>query len=411
MVAPIRLGFACAVALLVVSGQRAAGGESFDEQLHTALAEGRLADAQAQALASIAANPQDDAARFALGVTQTLGGVERLMQGLYRYGLDPAWESSLPFVRLPVPKNPDPQPLTNEAFRELIAAFAADLAAVEKTLAEITSSEVSLLLRPGLYRLDFDGDGAGEEDETLWKIFDRLTRRNIDGASAAKFVVRADKADVHWLRGYCRVLSAMCEMFLAYDTQNLHDHCAQLFFPSAQTIHSWVTAPRDDMWGTIADGIAFIHLLNLPVKEPQRMRTAHAHLLAVVDQSRQSWQAILAESDDQHEWIPSPRQQDVAIPGAVVNADMIAGWHGVLDELEALLEGKKLIPFWRGGDSRGVNLRRVFHEPTTFDLVLWVQGTAAAPYLEEGERTSREHWNRIQRGFRGQFFWFAIWVN
>jgi len=36
----------------------------------------------------------------------------------------------------------------------------------------------------------------------------------------------------------------------------------------------------------------------------------------------------------------------------------------------------------------GVNLRRVFTEPREFDLVLWVQGTAAVPYLEAGEVTT-----------------------
>ena len=58
-----------------------------------------------------------------------------------------------------------------------------------------------------------------------------------------------------------------------------------------------------------------------------------------------------------------------------------------------------------------MNVRRVFYEPTTFDLVLWVQGSAAVPYLEEGERTRPEFWRDIQRAFRGQLFWFAVWVN
>jgi hypothetical protein len=93
-----------------------------------------------------------------------------------------------------------------------------------------------------------------------------------------------------------------------------------------------------------------------------------------------------------------------------MSPEMVEGWHAVLDEWEAILQGKKLVPFWRGG-SKGVNIRRVFQEPTTFDLVLWVQGSAAVPYLEAGEVTSTIFWRDIQRGFRGQFFWFAVWVN
>ena len=80
-------------------------------------------------------------------------------------------------------------------------------------------------------------------------------------------------------------------------------------------------------------------------------------------------------------------------------------------QLEAVLEGKKLVPFWRGEKKQGVNVKRVFTEPTQFDLVLWVQGGAAIPYLEEGPMTDPGFWRDLQRGFRGQLFWFAIWVN
>ena len=80
-------------------------------------------------------------------------------------------------------------------------------------------------------------------------------------------------------------------------------------------------------------------------------------------------------------------------------------------ETEAILAGKKLIPHWRVKDGRGVNLRKVFTEPTDFDLVMWVQGTAAKPYLERGPITQPEVWQRLQNVFRGQFIGFAIWFN
>ena len=76
-----------------------------------------------------------------------------------------------------------------------------------------------------------------------------------------------------------------------------------------------------------------------------------------------------------------------------------------------LLAGRKLVPFWRDAGGRGVNLRRVFTEPREFDLVLWVQGTAAVPYLEAGEVSTPEVWTRLKRIFRGEFLGFAIWFN
>ena len=78
---------------------------------------------------------------------------------------------------------------------------------------------------------------------------------------------------------------------------------------------------------------------------------------------------------------------------------------------DSMLAGKTLAPFWRGTPGQGVNLRRVFTEPTPFDLVLWVQGTGAAPYLEKGTATDPEFWRMINRVFRGEFLHFAIWFN
>ena len=121
--------------------------------------------------------------------------------------------------------------------------------------------------------------------------------------------------------------------------------------------------------------------------------------------------AFNAETDDDREWIPNARQQNAALPGVMISPEMIDEWHAVLDESEAILPGKKLIPYWRPGDNRDLNLKRVFFEPQMFDLVLWVQGSAAVPYLERGPSTSPELWNRVQRVFGGQLGMFAIWFN
>ncbi len=151
-------------------------------------------------------------------------------------------------------------------------------------------------------------------------------------------------------------------------------------------------------------------MLRLPVSEPARMRTALAHLETMIALSHESWRFILAETDDDHEWVPNTKQHTV-MPGGAITMEMVKGWLEFLDEAKSLLKGEKLIPFWRKGDDRGINLRRVFTEPTTFDLVLWIQGTAAAPYLEKGTITKPETWQRFQNIFRGQFIGFALWFN
>jgi hypothetical protein len=156
------------------------------------------------------------------------------------------------------------------------------------------------------------------------------------------------------------------------------------------------------------DLIAFIHLNHWPVVAPERMRSALAHLEAVPPLSRESWRRILAEQDDQNEWIPGPKQSAL-MPGLEVGEAQVEGWMLFLDEFEALLQGRKLLPHWRF--EKGINLRRFFLEPTTFDLVLLVQGSAALPYLEEGELTRQDTWRRIMALFGGDFFRYAVWFN
>lgn len=375
------------------------------------LVAGKWAEAEKQLEGAVAADAKDENARFALGTVQALRAFEGLVQGLYRYGLDPEWRTSLPMIRLPIPENPQPTPLTNADFRQLVSDFAAQLAEAEKTLAPIKSPEVKLPLAIGSYRIDVDGDGTAGESESFWGIFSTAVGAPIAEEDAKGFVIAFDAGDVNWLRGYCHLLQGLCDFFLAHDTQKLHDHTAQFFFPAAEVKYPVVLATGGDIWNSIADAIAFIHMIQLPVSDAEKLKSSHAHLLEVVAQSRLSWAAIKAETDDDREWIPNSNQKNAALPGVMISPEMIDEWHAVLDESEAILQGKKLIPYWRPGDNRDLNLKRVFFEPQTFDLVLWVQGSAAVPYLEDGPSTSPAMWNRVQRVFGGQLGMFAIWFN
>ena len=106
--------------------------------------------------------------------------------------------------------------------------------------------------------------------------------------------------------------------------------------------------------------------------------------------------------------IPNARQTGV-LPGMTVTADRVAAWLLVLDDLDALLKGRKLIPHWRF--DKGINLRRLFLEPTTFDLVLLVQGSAAIPYLEKGDLITGDRLDDLTGRFDGEFWRYSIWFN
>jgi hypothetical protein len=380
------------------------------------LQEGRLAEGEDALIDALEADPKDDGARFGLGVVQFLGGVEHLIQSLHRFGLKPdPTAGGVPFLRLPVPPNTDPRPLGLADARGIFQQFIDDLAEAEATLAKVDDPDVKLPLHFGRVRLDFDGDGQAVEEETLWKVYAQLNRRGqVSAKEAEAFVIAFDRGDVAWLRGYCHLLMALGETILAHDGRELFDHTAHLFFARVESPFAFLARGRkvfDFGEGVdVVDEIALVHLLRLPVAEPKRMAAALGHLEAMIARSRESWKSILAETDDDREWIPNPKQGTV-MPGGRLTKEMVKGWLDFLDEAEALLAGRTLVPFWRDAGGRGVNLHRVFTEPRTFDLVLWVQGTAAAPYLEEGPVTTPAVWQRLQRIFGGEFLGFALWIN
>lgn len=180
--------------------------------------------------------------------------------------------------------------------------------------------------------------------------------------------------------------------------------------PDGQRYES-ATRARDALWlGGIADAIAFIHVLDWPVAQPDRTKEARQHLLQMISLSRENWRRIKAETDDKVEWLPGPQQTSL-MENLRVTEDRVQGWNIFLDEFEAVLNGTRLIPHWRiATENRGINLKRLFDEPSNLDLVLLLQGSAALPYLEDGETVQTSTidtvFNLMGSGLIGYFFWF-----
>ena len=373
------------------------------------LENGRLAEGRQVVEQALQAQASDEL-RFQLALAQFFSCVEKFSQGMYRYGLhESIFHRTIPFLRFPVEPNPNSRVASNGAIREILQEFLRGLAETSKTLALIPdSSAVHVPLKFGRVRLDLNGDGKVTAKEELWRVMNELTNSPINEKNAARFGVHLDVADARWLEGYCHLLSALGEWVLAYDTREIFAHCGHLFFNKTDTPYPFLQDKAKD-WGEILDAVTFVHLLNFPLLDGPRLETARQHLLTVIALSRRNWDCILAETDDRYEWIPSPKQRGVA-PDARITMEMVTSWRAFLSEAEAILEGKILLPFWRE-DPRGVNLGKVFSQPRDFDAILWLQGSAAAPYLEQGKITSGNFWTRLNRAFRGNFLGFALWFN
>ena len=80
--------------------------------------------ARTDALAELeAARADDPLAPYVAGSVGFFVALEKLGGGLHRHGFESPSSFMLPLLRLPVPDNPNPEPLTYEGFRQILADF------------------------------------------------------------------------------------------------------------------------------------------------------------------------------------------------------------------------------------------------------------------------------------------------
>jgi hypothetical protein len=373
----------------------------------------------------------------ALGMTRFARGVERFAQAMYRHGLRPGGRTGMPMMLgIALPEgNPNPQPLSYAQFRTILSDLSADMSAVDEALKKVGEGAVKIPIDIHTMRIDIDGDGQAEKAEELFNLL-RATAF-MDLPENMPFVVAFDTADVHWLRGYANLVGAIADFWLAHDFEMNFNSAFSAFFPA--------NAPSDEarrleggagniggMDGRdIADFIAFIHLINWKVVEPARLAAVRERFLTVAATNRLTWKLARAETDDDREWLPNPRQKSVALPMFAVSDERIDAWLMAVGEIEEVLEGKKLMPHWRFSPSdislafeepnlneakapfkgAGVNLKRYFAEAKSFDLILWITGQAAAPFVEDGEVARFTAWRQAERIFGGDLLAYAFWFN
>lgn len=394
------------------------GGEAA-VQTRQILESGRLVEGEKTFSDKLAQNPSNTELRFGLGLIHFARAIERYAQSQYKYGLRPPKNSQIPFLRFPVPENPDPEILTYEAQRDVFKTLLADLEQVDLVLSSIGDVPVKIKLNLNNIKFDLRNDGKADENGRLANILSSLRMMDEPAKETFEpFEVAFDTSDVYWLRGYTHLMSATLQFLLAYDWHVTFEQSGRLFYPKTMP-YSFETASQtiDDSKSRsfigsnfeIADVIAFLHEIRWPIAEPLRMKAAHTHFKQVISLGRLTWKSILAETDDDHEWIPSPVQKGGVLRGMPVGKEQVDEWLAALKDFDAMLDGKLLIPYWRF--KKGINLKKVFYEPRNFDMILWFTGHAATPFLEDGPIMASEIWFKRDRIFGGHFLSYAAWFN
>lgn len=396
------------------------------------LRQGKTKDAASAMSKMLKQHPDNSEAGFQLGIAQFLIAVEELGQSQFRYGLLGGRRIMLPLTRLPIPENMSPERLSWEAARDMIRRFRDAVILAENTLSQVKPGGMQVVVDIAEIHLDLNGDGYAAPEESLLFIFNAVSQRRQTETPSEKpgTVIAFDDGDVLWLRGYCHIMAATCEITLAYDWKDLFERTGHLFYPRIESPYKFLASEGPGPFagfhaGNILDLVAFIHGINFQLVDADAMKRALANLESVPELSRESWKLINAETDNDREWLPNPRQTTAFNAAFRITPTMQTQWFRLMDEMDLILQGKRLLPFWRGipggispfasslptNPELGINLRKVFTEPQPFDLVLCIQGTGLQPFLEKGPQTDLRTWQEISQAFQGQFLIFALWLN
>lgn len=399
------------------------------EQLPDLLYAGE-ARAQRALLESDCAADHADAC-FGLGLVDLITSVEDLSRAFYRHGaVSPGLPAAAMFLGIdggvPAgPANPDPEPLTYEGLRQIFEHFVAGLdRARESFQAAGDAGDFTISLDPLRVRFDIDGDGAVGEGETLAALLaDAIAlespdepppgRKTKDKSPSPELLIGFDRADAVWFAGYTQVSAAPVDFLLAHDFSEffaaaLHRVFPEAGLPMSEHMRGGMVMMDAESDAFIGDLLAAFHTADFPVTDAERFKGVLARLQAITALSRQNWSLILAETDDNRELVPSPRQTSI-FPGQTVTQEVVDAWLAALDSFDRILAGELLIPHWRFKE--GFDLKAFFETATETDLVMLFAGYGALPYIKPGPIASADDFAEANAVFGDNWPVFALWFN
>ena len=212
--------------------------------------------------------------------------------------------------------------------------FASALVAVDRDL-EIAARDPGFSLELCLACWEHDWNHSGGIDDSDRKLFqvevDTKGEELPENDPRRTPTFRFDRGDIDWARAMIAFQRALSELILAYRWEEL-DRVLRLDLERPLVIR---------------------------LEDAGRVRRARELILAGLAFSDRSRELYLAETDDQREWVPNPRQRDHAVP-LQMDAAIYETWAGVTRDLRALIDGKEALPITPGVL---LNVRTLLEQP------------------------------------------------
>lgn len=374
-----------------------------------------LRDGRIQEGLVVFASPKSNADKFSLAVLQALDGFQQFSADSGKLGVNQEFvQGGIPFFRmmLPIPRAVQTSNVvaTPAMVADLFNNLRDSLKKANATLAGIDNKEFKVEVNMSKIRLDLNGDGIVAPDEFIIAKLRPALGIAEPAPGSPDVIIHFDSADAAWLKGYTHFLVGMLDVLLSYNWQPVWNQCANVIFQNPKPAPPLARYTQGEQGQNIArwvDLIGALHEMRLEPVTRNGLSDARQEFVSMIACSRLCWQRVLAEDDNDHEWLPSPKQTGPG--GAKITQAQIDGWQRVLDELEAVLDGKKLLPHWRIRNGNGISIPLLVASPPRLDLVSMIQGSAFLPYLEEGTVSDLATWRSLMQPYGSGFTRFAIW--
>ena len=202
----------------------------------------------------------------------------------------------------------------HEKGRAIWLAFLADLDAIDQDLA-IAAADPAFSLELCLACWEHDWNLSGEIDDRDRKFFelefDGRGGELPEGDPRRRPTYRFDVGDAHWARAMIAFQRAAVQLVLGYRWSELD----KLF----------------------AAGDPKIEIV---LVDRGRVRAAHDLIIAGLAYADAERRAYLAETDDDREWVPNPRQKSYAMP-LTVDDDLYATWAAVISDVQKMITSQE----------------------------------------------------------------------
>lgn len=266
--------------------------------------------------------------------------------------------------------------LDHQAGRAMWTKLLDALDAIDRDL-EIVAKDpgFSLELCIACLEIDWNGErGVDARDRRMLELeYDGKGGELEDGDVRRRPTFRFDVGDAEWARAMIGFQRAIVNLVLAYDWHELDK----------------IFGDRDDSRRVV-----------VRLADKARVTKAYELIVFALDRSAAERVAYLAETDDDREWVPNPRQKNHPIPLAVDDA-LYATWSSVLGDVKDLLASKTGLSFKELGRLLDDDLEAM--APAAFlDLGAMLREPSDIVLDLSDESETPKNMERIVRGLAGR---------